>query len=712
MVLDINKKPKAQFQTIKSKLHEKLRYPLIHGPQIEALARRASIIRCRITWLLKAFLVLHLPYTGQDHISRHVEVDVNLIRQIGFVVAPPHNINHGHPPSPENQILRAILTNLYNMMMVPSLPPNDVKPDGTDLPDVISYMATEIITNYTSNIIQHFREKKVIFDIIDSNENWTADEKTSEKAVFNSRSEIYVRAIYSCNGTWNDDHTIFTFNEDEDFPEYITDAISQLKNRILPRLQVFKDDSILEHLRAHPWVFFHSIVHMSQYLALHGYKSLSPFPLSVSNIPYFFDLDTTTLVKILWPDNPNSPVGQKVVQVFGQWRNKGQAKDLVGVAHDRIWSVFFKTEIRHFFHGRSNPDPPDDVLPTYLTKHSYTFRHRIATDGVALCVSLIKKELARYKRVKAPKNMEYKIPFIDRLTNEQKVPLTNKQIVAIDPGIVNEIQAVSINSFNYNAAGNIQQRRNVIKERKQFRGTRAQRMRELNIKKNRKKREKEIKIVIGANGTTVEKNETITSNFSKKTCRLDSYFQWLHHMSRRNAATYQYYITKKHRNRRFRAFHSKQKNESRFISNFRTTFGTPDRTFVCIGDWSESHHRRNSDPRKGRGYINLFLRNGYKVYLVHEYRTSKMCSNCQTVGLEMEKFLEVVNPRPFSRRQFPTELCHGLLRCVSNQVGIRRCGLVCNRDVNAAINIWILANAVMSNQVRPNYLTHQVAANN
>jgi hypothetical protein len=58
------------------------------------------------------------------------------------------------------------------------------------------------------------------------------------------------------------------------------------------------------------------------------------------------------------------------------------------------------------------------------------------------------------------------------------------------------------------------------------------------------------------------------------------------------------------------------------------------------------------EPVKGRSMRRLFKKKGYTVYLVDEFRTSKLLFDNPGIdgnGVEMEKFKSVKNPRPYRR---------------------------------------------------------------
>ena len=64
---------------------------------------------------------------------------------------------------------------------------------------------------------------------------------------------------------------------------------------------------------------------------------------------------------------------------------------------------------------------------------------------------------------------------------------------------------------------------------------------------------------------------------------------------------------------------------------------------------------------------------------------------------ETKTFLEVPNPRFWRREQEPKVICHGLVKC-------NTCHRLWNRDENGACNIFRIANAIVYEEDRPEYL--------
>ena len=100
------------------------------------------------------------------------------------------------------------------------------------------------------------------------------------------------------------------------------------------------------------------------------------------------------------------------------------------------------------------------------------------------------------------------------------------------------------------------------------------------------------------------------------------------------------------------------------------------------------------EPVKGKGFRNLFRKNGYNVYLVEEFRTSCRCSGC---GGLCTKFHECENPRPYRDEAV---LRQGLVKC-------QTCSRLWNRDVNASLDIWKITRNAIDGLARPQYLQRQ-----
>ena len=94
-------------------------------------------------------------------------------------------------------------------------------------------------------------------------------------------------------------------------------------------------------------------------------------------------------------------------------------------------------------------------------------------------------------------------------------------------------------------------------------------------------------------------------------------------------------------------------------------------------------------PTKGKGIRKIFKKNGYEVYLVDEYNTSKLCSKC---GGICETFKKTENPKPWKKGIM--WLIHGLVKCKS-------CEQLWNRYENSSNNIYKISYNEINGLDRP-----------
>jgi transposase len=353
---------------------------------------------------------------------------------------------------------------------------------------------------------------------------------------------------------------------------------------------------------------------------------------------------------------------------------------------DKLWYTFFKyQEKRQVFHGPivldggHALDDVDNMYENYSTNHSYTFRHQILTDGISCTVLLVHKRDAHLIHPRNPRNAPIIEQYIHQIDENTRQELQGNNIVAIDPGMSDLLYAVDYD-------------RNI-----RWRYTQNQRRFETNstFYKN------QLKIERRQEHVEDETLERVESQFgqanSKKVLTLASFQAYCHHHNQLISQVRPFYNEHKHRKRRFQRYRKRQISEAKMLVNFKKKFGNPDVTTVCIGDWSESYHRRFVEPVKGKGFRKLFKKAGYKVFLVDEFDTSKKCSKCEHPNARCEKFRNVKNLKPRSRVNYPITLCHGLLRCTT-------CNTLWNRDVLGATNIYKISSSAINGDERPLYL--------
>ncbi len=66
----------------------------------------------------------------------------------------------------------------------------------------------------------------------------------------------------------------------------------------------------------------------------------------------------------------------------------------------------------------------------------------------------------------------------------------------------------------------------------------------------------------------------------------------------------------------------------KMINNFKIKFGNSDNTVVIMGDWSQKHTMINQEPTINKRFRYLFKKEKYELFMIDEFRTSKLCNKC------------------------------------------------------------------------------------
>ncbi|KAH9258667.1 hypothetical protein BASA81_003169 [Batrachochytrium salamandrivorans] len=227
----------------------------------------------------------------------------------------------------------------------------------------------------------------------------------------------------------------------------------------------------------------------------------------------------------------------------------------------------------------------------------------------------------------------------------------------------------------------------------------TQKRHETGEKKHRRARTKMARTLV--EGKTVVAWEL--STFSRKALTVSAATAYFAKKNEVNAKLLPHYEQEAYRVLKWRAFVNRRRSEDRMVNRFRDKFGGKDEVVLGWGDWGRESQMKFLEPTKGVGMRKLFLRAGYEVVLVDEFRTSCTCFGCE--GGACEKFRVVENPRPWMRAKRPMVLRHGLLRC-------KTCERLWNRDRNGSLNIMRCAQAARLGGQRPSYMTRNFSAAN
>ncbi len=544
----------------------------------------------------------------------------------------------GRPPKKEVKELKDNLISFYNSNYKDLIKDTDL--DYIHLNTVLDYLTIGIITMYENNIKMHYIE------YIERYVNIVFKKKdTIIKLKLENNNDMLINEFCWQLRKIKNDILDLSNNYTSD-KKYHTSIIN-IKKIITPTKTKYQKDSIYYDLQCNPQDYLQCMIKMMKEIEKEGVMIYNVFPMRNDIIPHSIKLDTTTLVHLLMTKQQ----GNKSEYLF-----KGNLKKY----EDDIWKFFFRTE-RQCFH-----------------KPNYTFHHMIETDGVSCSILLFRNDLIgkRIPNIKIGINTEQ---YIDELNDYTDIK--TKKIVAYDPNLSDLIYCVD----------------NDNKEANEYRYTQDSRRKECKIKKYAKmilefKKEK-------IDGKTIIEYEAELSKFNRKTLVIEEFREYIQKKSEINHKLSKFYELYIFRKLKLNGYMNRKKHEQKMINNFQKIFGKPDGVIICAGDFEQKQHMKYKEPVKGKGIRKLFEENGYKVYLVDEFRTSCMCSKCQDG--RCEKFMIRKNPKPYRSGNI---LVHGLLKC-------KICGSVWNRDVNSATNIYKIAKSAINGLDRPKYLCREKNSN-
>ena len=633
--MEAKEKPPEFFKSIKTSLKSVLKHPDININKINDAVIKANKIMIHTLQYMKLFLLFYYENNNQTLPVISKEFINNTMK----VVCGEKEEKRGKPPKPETLILKEKLTHFYKEHYLP-LTQND-QIDYAGLNTMLDYLKEDVITMYENNIQLHYvdyveRYVNVIWKkkfITEKIRKLGKTKKEKETRIRNLCSEL--RKIK--NDLLNVETTDFTSKN------YYHKWIKEQKQYILPQKKKFEKNSIYYDLKCNPMDYLPCMVFMMKQIENQMESINNVFPLRSEIAPKYIRLDTTTIVNLLFTKKQ----GNK-----GFYKTEGNLKK----NEDKIWEFFFRTERKCF------------------TKTGYSFHHMISTDGIGVSILFLQKELVGKKLPMMKKKIAKEL-YIDELTDYST--LQNKKIIGIDAGKCDLIYCVDGSN----------------KDATTFRYSQDQRRKETKTKKYNN-------IILAMktnkiNDKNIIEYETELSQYNRKTLDIEKFKIYIREKNRINNILFGFYRKELFRKLKLGRYINTKRNEQKMINQFKKTFGNPEETIICIGDWEQRKQMKYKEPTLGKGMRTLFRKNNYNVYLIDEFRSSCKCSNCE--GGICEKFRVRQHP---NKKKDELRLVHGLLRCKSG------CGLW-NRDRNGSSNIYKIALKAVNKLERPSYLCRE-----
>jgi hypothetical protein len=331
----------------------------------------------------------------------------------------------------------------------------------------------------------------------------------------------------------------------------------------------------------------------------------------------------------------------------------------------------------------------------------------IKTDGVSVSILFVRVD-DKGNPVKKQKGKKYKeqldCEYIEKaeLTEIQK----KMKIVTIDPN--DGCDLIYCGSKNEND------------ELETFRYTQNQRRLETRTKKYMKITEK-VNTETKINNQTIKQIESILSVLNSKTVNYKEFKKYILEKNKVNKTLYEHYQQKFFRKFKLNKFINMQKSEAKMIENFKNKFGspskdgnlatlgTPDKVIIVFGDHDKGQHNmKGLEPTICKKFRRIFKNAGYKVFLINEFRTSKLCNCCHQ---ELDKFLTRASNKPRDKKKNKKTLVNGLLKhTVSNPEGELNpllCTIIHNRDKNAVQNMLYIVEHIKKTGIRPEAYTRK-----
>ena len=191
---------------------------------------------------------------------------------------------------------------------------------------------------------------------------------------------------------------------------------------------------------------------------------------------------------------------------------------------------------------------------------------------------------------------------------------------------------------------------------------------------------------------TVKKIETELSQNSLKSSNYNKFLEYCKKKNETNRLLFCHYKQKVFRKLKFNRYTNTQKSESKMIKNFENKFGKSNECTIILGDYDKGDgHMKGKEPIINRRIRKILRNNGYNVYLINEFNTSKICNNCEE---ECSPYLRRKSKNPKHNKK--EKEVWGLTLC-SN----KKCELIHNRDKNSGLNMYKITESIYKKLGRP-----------
>lgn len=525
---------------------------------------------------------------------------------------------------------------------------------------ILAYEAIDIHKNITTNIKEHFITHLHKFVNVSFNLKQQKDDimqikdKDVRKEKYKALSDEFNKVKYDLLSLSNN------FQSDVKYHDWIKEQ----RKFVLPNKATFDKDSIHYDLCSNTQDYLKPYIYINKQLEAFNDENIRLFnvlPLRSNIVPKHVCIDTCGLIMNFLGDESTTDHIKNYKKINEEEEKDKEEKDKKTNQY-KLWNRFFNLNDKIY------------------KKKQYAFNYMIKTDGISVSILFVRldenEKPIKYNPYQTAS--EENIKYIENLkiTDELK----SKRVVCIDPNYSDLIYCGSKDEND-----NLQT----------FRYTQNQRRLETRVKKYSKFIDDFNKQTM-IDDKNVKELETVLSHYNKKTCNFESFKDYLTQKNKLNYLLYTHYENRLFRKLKLNRYINTQKSESKMITNFKKKFGKPEKVICVMGDFDKgNNHMKGLEPVICKRFRKLFRNAGYKIYLINEFRTSKLCNCCHQ---EIEPFLTRESHRPNDYQTGRKITINGLLSHKENKLN---CEIIHNRDKNAVQNMLYIVKHIFEKRKRP-----------
>ena len=566
------------------------------------------------------FIKLYILYLYEKNEDLPI-IDKMFVKIITRIVSTRNDKRGGKPNQKYLEITNELIK-FYNEYYRKSIDEIDITNDDK-LASILSYECEKIVTCIDTNIKEHFidhfrRLINIKFNLKDKISKINSNKKLTLDAKKELRNKIYEEFRNIKNDILNVE------NDELSSPEKYHGWIEKNKYSIIPEKESYSKNSVYYDVKCSPQDYLKGMIFINKKLNKLKMKLFNVLPLKTRIIPGYVTIDTNVVSNLLMKTDPK------------KYRTKIIAKK------KKIWAQAFNTDKKVF------------------KKKGYVFNGMIQTDGVACSILFVKADRkgnpikiskAKKKQMKNKKEI-FDNKYIEHQPNIKKT-LKGKNYVCIDPNLSDLMYCMDKegNKFRYT-----QNQRRLETRKKKYANiidkiNSRTMISEITFKKigilpvpvpipkkksvgSKSGKKKTTKVIPKKKtkkipkGRTVKQIESDLSSHNSKTCDFVKFLKYLKVKNRVNRCLFKQYQDRLYRKLKWNSFINTQKSESKMLSNFQNKFGSPEETNVIIGDYDKINNPKGKESCLTKGLRKLLRDFGYNLFLINEFRTSKLCNNC------------------------------------------------------------------------------------